>query len=151
MEKQTKPQKHYIQVWIESEDDLPKKEGIYFCYDKNLIMPLCLVFDNSEIDRHEWLNGIDWYLQPDSHPKGPTDEEMIKAASKNFIKFPKENQKESQGKFNMAIRRGFFYGAKWARDQMQGNLREELINFAQQFYADEETCKSNVDEYLTNK
>jgi len=30
-------------------------------------------------------------------------------------------------------------------------LREELIKFAQQFYADEETCIYNVDKYLTQK
>jgi len=30
-------------------------------------------------------------------------------------------------------------------------LREELIKFAQQFYADEETCIHNVNEYLKSK
>lgn len=30
-------------------------------------------------------------------------------------------------------------------------LREELISFARQFYADEETCIHNVDQYLTSK
>ena len=30
-------------------------------------------------------------------------------------------------------------------------LREELIKFTQPFYADEETCRHNVDEYLKQK
>jgi hypothetical protein len=30
-------------------------------------------------------------------------------------------------------------------------LREELIKFSQQFYADKETCIHNVDEYLKNQ
>lgn len=30
-------------------------------------------------------------------------------------------------------------------------LREELIKFSQQFYADKETCIHNVDEYLKNR
>ena len=30
-------------------------------------------------------------------------------------------------------------------------LRDELIKFSQPFYADEETCIHNVDEYLKNR
>jgi len=30
-------------------------------------------------------------------------------------------------------------------------IRQELIKFAQQFYADEETCIHNIDEYLKSK
>jgi hypothetical protein len=36
-------------------------------------------------------------------------------------------------------------------DNPEIDLREELIKFAQQFYADEETCKSNIDKYLKSQ
>ena len=47
--------------------------------------------------------------------------------------------------------REIFAFMKWYRSQMTANRRDELIKFAQQFYADEETCISNVDYYLKQK
>ena len=40
---------------------------------------------------------------------------------------------------------------EWAEIYHKEKLREELIRFTQPFYADEETCKHNVDEYLKQK
>jgi len=45
-----------------------------------------------------------------------------------------------------------FKGILEAMEQYRAEgLREELIKFARQFYADEETCIHNVNEYLSNK
>ena len=75
-----KPQKHYIQVWIESEDDLPEVDGKYIVHNKN----------NGNIVRYHWycndncasfwLQRVDWYfaewyLISTKQPKGLTDAE----------------------------------------------------------------------------
>lgn len=46
---------------------------------------------------------------------------------------------------------GFYDGYQLCFEQCQKQLREELIKFGQQFYADEETCIHNIDKYLKQK
>jgi len=84
-----------------------------------------------------WLENVKWYLQPIPQPKGLTDE-MIK---KQFptddkaimeIEHIRESESDSAKQLISLYRRFNKLrqeGAKYARDQMQGNLREELIKF----------------------
>jgi hypothetical protein len=58
-------EKLYKKVYIRSEADLPKEDGIYFVAKKdslksNWLKPLIFTI----ISKNEWLNTIDWYLQP---------------------------------------------------------------------------------------
>ena len=66
MEKQTKPQKHYIQVWIESEKDLPKEQDYYSVHfsgsPKNKTD--CIIFTKDSIINPSAWNVVDWYLKP---------------------------------------------------------------------------------------
>jgi hypothetical protein len=53
--------KHYIQVYIKSQDDLPKDkaEVIYF-------RPYQGIFEGRYIDarKEDWIQNVKWYLQP---------------------------------------------------------------------------------------
>ena len=96
-----KPQKHYIQIWIESEDDLPEKEGYYFIkinagdkYEKGSFGDIEKFDPNDEDDRFSWLHLVDYYLV-EVEPKGLTEhtaklEELVKA-QKELIEFYSKN------------------------------------------------------------
>jgi len=78
---------HYKQVWIESEKDLPKKEGYYFIkinagdkYEKGSFGDIEKFDPNDEDDRFSWLHSVDYYLAEVKQPKGLTDEEIEKEA-----------------------------------------------------------------------
>ena len=133
-------EKHYKQVWIESEDDLPE-EGMYHT-DKGekYFNP-----DRESKSFNEWMTDIDWYLKP-VEPKGLTDEEITN--SRPYL------EKEASTP-QMWKNIGFIMGAKWARDQIQGNRREELINYSrwsEKYWNIITDHKEKVDKYLkTNK
>ena len=80
-------EQHYKQVWIESEKDLPKKEGYYFIkinagdkYEKGSFGDIEKFDPNDEDDRFSWLHSVDYYLAEVKQPKGLTDEEIEKEA-----------------------------------------------------------------------
>ena len=77
-----KPQKHYIQVWIESEDDLPEKlQKVFVHWTDNMSTSLGTILQEREICRkRDTVLGIDWYLAEVEQPKGLTDEEIEKEA-----------------------------------------------------------------------
>jgi hypothetical protein len=77
--------KRYIQVFIESEDDLPKEDGYYFVKRKNTTgAGDGMIGYMSGIDDDFWLKNIDWYLLPVESTL--SDEEMEKEAN-NYGKF----------------------------------------------------------------
>jgi len=102
---------HYIQVWIESEDDLPKVNGYYFYkHKKSYGDGSGMLIYMEQSDKKYWLENIDWYLA-EVEPKGLTDEEI-------------ENEFPYVHSYcNMCKQ----MGAKWARDQMQDNQSTEEI------------------------
>ena len=55
----------YEKVWIKSADDLPKREGTYFCHVKGVPNGEkgMDIFDWSN-NSYEWINTFDWYLRP---------------------------------------------------------------------------------------
>jgi len=63
-----KPQKHYKQVWIESEDDLPKVTGDYTCIIKDINQPAKLHFDINSKGKYgysqQWMKLVDSYFKP---------------------------------------------------------------------------------------
>lgn len=73
-----KPQKHYIQVWIDGkEENLPKecKEIIYHRIDHAGMPSGIIVSMFNPIDENYWLKHMDWYLAEVEQPKGLTDAE----------------------------------------------------------------------------
>jgi len=80
-------EQHYKQVWIESEDDLPKVTGDYTCIIKDINQPAKLHFDINSKGKYgysqQWMKLVDSYFKP-SEPKGLTDEEIKKYALENY-------------------------------------------------------------------
>lgn len=133
-----KEQKHYIQVWIESEDDLPEVDGKYIVHNKNngnIVRYHWYCNDNCAsfwIQRVDWYFA-EWYLISTKQPKGLTDEEIEKkhptkiANIEKMFKMPKNYTKSVYDNLLSIAERHRQYQVvcKWARDQMQGNRREE--------------------------
>ena len=57
--------KLYRQVFIESEDDLPKEDGEYFVSYVNIECKLYILgFNFLKTNIQKWLTEVDWYLLP---------------------------------------------------------------------------------------
>jgi hypothetical protein len=56
--------KLYRQVFIESEDDLPKKKRWYTIKPKENHLQTMIFAPKSDYDRNYWMKYIDWYLLP---------------------------------------------------------------------------------------
>jgi hypothetical protein len=56
--------KLYKEVWIKSESDLPKEDGVYFCHYKKYGENSTHFYKNNLARIQRWLTDIDWYLQP---------------------------------------------------------------------------------------
>jgi len=104
-------EKHYKQVWIESEKDLPEEESKYYVNEKeyNKYIYLCR-FNLSDKSKQVWLRDIDWYLKPIEQPKGLTDTGIEKKATEQANKHP-----------NLGYYEGYYDALKYSRGQMQGN------------------------------
>jgi len=113
-------EQHYKQVWIESEDDLPKVNGEYFAHARSRDRIITMHWWDSEgqygID--VWMRTVDWYLAEVEHPKGLTDEEIEK-------EFPTDidilrNTIENLGNVytRSTINKLKREGAKWAKDKL---------------------------------
>jgi len=61
--------KHYIQVFIESEDDLPKEDGNYFVHFKQYGNATTPYWKVNLARKYTWLDKIDWYLLPVEQPQ----------------------------------------------------------------------------------
>jgi len=70
-----KEQKHFIQIWIESEDDLPEDDGYYTIHRNDTDEWKTDYIYFKKIDKLYWLERIDWYLISTKQPKGLTDAE----------------------------------------------------------------------------
>ena len=74
----------YRKVFIKSEADLPEKEGRYFVKIKGLppeVIDIDIEYYSIRLnrgDKKNWINNIDWYLQP---VELPSDEEIEKAGN----------------------------------------------------------------------
>jgi len=120
MEKQ-KEQQHFIQVWINGKKEkLPKKSRRYIAhiYMGSKENGFYSVVELNWKAFKEHINIIDWYLQPIPRPKGLTDTGIEKKATEQANKHP-----------NLGYYEGYYDALKYSRDQMQDNLREELIKF----------------------
>ena len=124
-------EQHYIQVWIDGKkENLPEKDGEYIAHSKIYDQIGLWEFENYHNDNYPeyykkiWLDNIDWYLAEVEQPKGLTDEEIEKEAY-NYCAY--QGQPDGEPEFDEKSYNDFIKGAEYARDQMQGNLREELI------------------------
>ena len=100
--KKQKP-KHYIQVWIEGEKNLPKP-GKYNVHYKQVGDDSLWLRDYNEEWKDHWIEHIDFYLQEVEHPE-LTDEEISKKLdSINF-----DTSKEREDAYDAII---------WARDKL---------------------------------
>jgi len=97
----------YRKVFVKSEADLPEREGRYFVKLKGLppeVIDIAVGYYNLSPNcgyKEDWLNEIDWYLQP---VELPSDEEIEKVSNKY-----------SEEHFAME---DFVAGAKWLRDKL---------------------------------
>jgi hypothetical protein len=82
-----KTRQKYIQVFIESENDLPKEAGAYICQLKDYPNPsiekkrFLTEGKNNYYDSEDWLKNVEWYLQLLSNEPEITDEDIEKWAS----------------------------------------------------------------------
>ena len=143
-----KPQKHYKQVWIESEDDLPEKlQKVFVHWTDNMSTSLGTILQEREICRkRDTVLGIDWYLQEVEQPKGLTDEEIEKKALElcPIIYLPDISIEGNENDdVNEYCREVVVDAIQWARDQMQGNLREELVKLLKHIAENRELTDGN--------
>ena len=204
-------EQHYKQVWIESEDDLPKVNGEYFAHARSRDRIITMHWWDSEgqygID--VWMRTVDWYLaeveqteKTDQELKeiacklimdnideiahnsarfinaiNKTDEQLLKLKKDELVKLfrqsfnilmtkIKEDKVESKGLTDEEITNsrpylekeastpqmwkniGFIMGAKWARDQIQGN--EQTAKLKELVKAYEELDEITVDIMVHN-
>jgi hypothetical protein len=66
---------YYQKVIINSEDDLPKEEGVYFVHYKKYGEGATHIYLTNLARKHTWLTEIDWYLQP-IEIKFPSEDEL---------------------------------------------------------------------------
>lgn len=103
----------YKKVIVNSENDLPKEVGWYFCKPKDDYG--CQVLFNPENKdlSEEWVNVVDYYLQPIEQPEIqlPTDEEIEEKAS--GIANPESKKDFARGEWL-----GVKEGAKWMRSEI---------------------------------
>jgi len=143
-------EQHYKQVWIESEDDLPKVNGEYFAHARSRDRIITMHWWDSEgqygID--VWMRTVDWYLAEVEQPKGLSDNNIEEwADKKSLIDDP---HLPNLGGINSKKKEDLIYAAKWARDQMQGNDRtaqlEELVKAHEELRASEAVIPKDNDE-----
>ena len=68
----TQPQKPdkelFEKVYIRSEEDLPKENGMYICMIQDIKQPALLRYDIESKGKYgytnQWMKLVDWYLRP---------------------------------------------------------------------------------------
>ena len=142
-------EKHYIQVWIESEDDFPEKKGMYWSGHNDAPNEMDLrEYDPTDPDDRFVMRHLDWYLAEVEQPKGLSDNNIEEwADKKSLIDDP---HLPNLGGINSKKKEDLIYAAKWARDQMQGNDRtaqlEELVKAHEELRASEAVIPKDNDE-----
>jgi len=96
---------YYRKVFIKSEEDLPKEDGIVIVKDTTNANPHYFIYNKG--CRDFWLTNIDWYLQP---IELSADEGIEKQFPIDYDKF-----KVNKNTFNLGEREG----AKWMRDKFK--------------------------------
>jgi hypothetical protein len=137
--------KLYKEVWIKSESDLPKEDGVYFCHYKKYGENSTHFYKNNLARIQRWLTDIDWYLQPIEQIEQPavqlTDEEIERFATK---------MTQDPVRWNYLVD-----GASYARDQIKVSVRDELVKFIEYFEEQatidtDPNCSIDGDQYLLN-
>jgi hypothetical protein len=133
--------KLYKEVWIKSESDLPKEDGVYFCHYKKYGENSTHFYKNNLARIQRWLTDIDWYLQPIEQIEQPavqlTDEEIERFATK---------MTQDPVRWNYLVD-----GASYARDQIKVSVRDELVKFLKWFRGHEDLNELVVEDYLKPK
>jgi len=144
--------KHYIQVFIESEDDLPKEDCELLAHKKGHYSPEYLVFElNNDFMIIYWMGNIDWYLLPVESTL--SDEEMEKEAN-NYGKLVKENIGNNYQDYGIEENASldFLRGACWARDRMlSDNDMAELVKAYEELDNNIIAQKSKMPNFKRNK
>jgi hypothetical protein len=170
----------YKKIWIKSEADLPKVDGIYIANSKIFDKIGFWELRNHENDnypdycKNQWLHNIDWYLQPiqqiDSIPDldcGIYEEKTVspyegrttlRPDSPLNIK-PLELTDEEIGKQCVEVRKIFGFdesvgcrmGIEWYRDQIKVSVMNELVKFLKWFRGHEDLNELVVEDYLKPK
>jgi len=111
----------YKKVFIRSEADLPKEEGIYFVGIKTALYEPEDVGGVGSIesyhfncDEDNWLKEIDWYLQPIEPLPAPVTD-----AQQSTKEITDEEIENTSIAYDEPFRSGFEYGAKWLRDKQK--------------------------------
>jgi len=60
---------YFVKVFIKSEDDLPKKDGVYFVCYKRYKEGSTHYWNTNLARKNTWLTEIDWYLKPVELPE----------------------------------------------------------------------------------
>jgi hypothetical protein len=115
----------YRQVFIKSEEDLPKGNDAYLSHSTSghVGFRRCVptkkedhaTFEN--ISGEWWMKHIDWYLLPIESPELPTDEEIESNANEFSNSYPVTS--------SMAAYFGYKAGAKWMRDGKIQSITKE--------------------------
>ena len=122
--------KHFIQVFIEGEQDLPKEEGEYHVKHTDSFRLTTMVFKSDHPTYiKNWLfdDRVDWYLQP--LPEQTVTKNECWDEAKRIVQFmPNEGYTLTK---EMAVNYMMVF-AKWMRDKLQQpdreQLREEHVN-----------------------
>jgi hypothetical protein len=110
----------YTKRFIKSIDDLPKETGVYFVFvkDDNEIQQWTYNKGSDTDDSADWLNGIDWFLEP---RELPTDEEID-----HELHHEQHETIDDEGNINRWIYywsseedEAFTRGVKWLRDKIK--------------------------------
>lgn len=107
----------YVKRFIKSEADLPKEDGFYLCHiidDDEIkqwsIRPSDQCFEE---DKNDWMENIDWYLEP---VEIPTEEE-INTAGQELFKSGMEQEDAFDGqsweKLCLCEKQSFIAGVNW--------------------------------------
>ena len=101
--------KIYIERRIESEKDLPKKDGKYIVHNKLNSNIVRYYYHFNDLCKNGWLNKVDWYLEP------------IEVSDKDISEWA---DKEDWGYGNTYIdmKKGAIIGAKAA---LNGEIKKE--------------------------
>ena len=111
-----KTDEYYVKVKIDSEDDLPRKNGVYFVKIKTPknqleLTAVAYIWENDKYHVNGfWLNKVNWYLLPVEQIELPSDGE-IKTELESYLQKLIEPLNDYQ-KFRLEV--AFEYAAKWA-------------------------------------
>jgi len=106
---------NYRQVFIRTEEDLPKVEGDYFCNRSGFLSVQHLILTLHKT----YMREIRWYLEP--IPEAKKSAEACNNDCKNVPsdKEIKEKANRLYGPYVMLPRESFIDGAKWMREQIK--------------------------------